>query len=144
MLLHLLNLNGLLSSNLAYILKKVRFVPKADFAYYGLRYLGSRLYRLFYAQKYLPSWGPKFYDMDEVLKNYSLIEACAVQWQRCVESAETAFSLIPSENIFRLSYEDFVHNPSDQTSLILGFIGCKYSAAQISNNIGAVFFHKCW
>jgi hypothetical protein len=124
--------------DLSYILKKVRFVPKSDLPIYGVRYVWSRFYRLFSQEKRLAFWGPKLNDMEYLLNHYSLIEVCAIQWQRCVEAAESAFADIPSDRILRVSYETFVHHPARELQRILDFLDCPYSETQINTAIVAI------
>ncbi|MBK4730631.1 sulfotransferase [Oxynema sp. CENA135] len=110
------------SLDIPYILRKARFVPMADIPYYAYKYLGSRVYRFLSSERRLAFWGPKFNDMDEALKQYSLPEVCAMQWQRCVEKADMEFSQLESERVLYLRYEDFVYNPATELVKIRNFL----------------------
>ena len=110
--------------DLPYILKKARFVPVTDLPYYGSRYIGNRLHRLFSGTKQLAYWGPTLDGMDSLLARYSLIEICALQWQQCVRKAEADLaSLIPPERFFSVRYEHFVRAPQDYLEQIAAFLG---------------------
>lgn len=109
--------------DIPYILEKVRFVPKTDLPYYGLRYFWARLYRFISRKKRLAFWGPALDGMPEILQKHTLNEVCALQWQRCVDKSEEAFSAMPSDRVIRVRYEDFVREPTQELSRILRFIG---------------------
>jgi len=105
-----------------YIFQKLKYVPLSDIPFYGIRYLWSRIYRIFSKDSRLSIWGPSLNGMSEMFKNYSLNEVCALQWQRCVDSSEEALSKLPDENVFRVRYEDFVSEPAIFIDKILRFL----------------------
>lgn len=109
--------------DIPYILEKVRFVPKIDLPYYGIRYFWARFHRLISKDKRLAFWGPSLNNMPEILQNYTLNEVCALQWKRCVEKSEEAFSVMPTDKVVRVRYEDFVEQPVKELTRILEFIG---------------------
>jgi hypothetical protein len=109
--------------DLPYIVRKARYVPLTDLPYYALRYLWSRIYRLFSGDQRLAFWGPKLDDNKTILGKHDLLEVCAIQWQRCVEAAEQAFDTMPEEQVLELRYEDFVQHPARQIARILQFVG---------------------
>lgn len=108
--------------DIPYILEKVRFVPKMDLPYYGLRYFWARVYRFISREKRLAFWGPALDGMQNVLQNHTLNEVCALQWQRCVDKAEEAFSTMPADKVVRVRYEDFVREPVQELTRILEFM----------------------
>lgn len=116
---------------LDYIFKKARYIPPSDIPYYGTRYLGNRIYRLFSGQKRLAFWGPRFQGMQELLQTRSLPEVCAYQWKRCVERAETDFSTITSHRVYKLRYEDLVREPDAEFQKILCFLEARGGGKQI-------------
>lgn len=121
------------SLNIPYIFSKAIYVPTQDIPYYALKYLWSRIYRLFSREKRLAFWGPILDNNIEVLQQHSLIEVCGLQWQRCIESAESAFAKMPKDRVFELSYEDFVDKPAEHLENILEFIGYSASAEDINS-----------
>ena len=124
--------------DIPYILEKVRFVPKVDLPYYGLRYFWARIHRLISREKRLAFWGPTLDNMPSILQNHTLNEVCALQWQRCVDKAEEAFSKMPSEKVFRVSYEDFVRQPEQELTRVLQFMGKGVAPDQVANAVKGV------
>mgnify|MGYP003859296335 CR=1 FL=1 len=117
--------------DLKYILEKVRFVPKMDLPYYGVRYLWARLYRFFSKEKRLAFWGPALDDMQSILTKHKLNEVCALQWKKCVDRSEADLSVLHKSRVFRLRYEDFVNNPTKELSSVLEFVGLNCSHEKI-------------
>lgn len=124
--------------DIPYILEKVRFVPKTDLPYYGLRYFWARIYRFVSREKRLAFWGPALDGMQSVLQNHTLNEVCALQWQRCVDNAEKAFSDMPADKVVRVRYEDFVRQPVGELSRILEFIGKEVEPEKIATAVEGV------
>ncbi|WP_339754380.1 sulfotransferase [uncultured Marinobacter sp.] len=124
--------------DIPYLLEKVRFVPKTDLPYYGLRYFWARVYRLISREKRLAFWGPALDGMESVLQNHTLNEVCALQWQRCVDNAEKAFSDMPADKVVRVRYEDFVRQPVEELSRIFGFIGKEVEPEKIAKAVEGV------
>ncbi|AXS82510.1 sulfotransferase family protein [Marinobacter sp. Arc7-DN-1] len=124
--------------DIPYILEKVRFVPKTDLPYYGLRYFWARLYRFISRERRLAFWGPALDGMESVLQNHTLNEVCALQWQRCVDNAEKAFSDMPTDKVVRVRYEDFVRQPVEELSRILEFIGKEVEPEKIAKAVEGV------
>lgn len=119
------------SLDIPYILQKVRFVPKIDLPYYCLRYLWARIFRIFSKDRRLGFWGPNLNNMSSILRNNSLNQVCAIQWQQCVEKAEATLSSIASQAVIRVKYEDFVREPKKELTRILAFIGKNVDEVEI-------------
>jgi hypothetical protein len=98
-------------ADLAYTLRKARWVPRSDIPYYGCKFVLNRLYRARSREKRLASWGPRLKGMDILVANHTLVEVCALQWSRCVGAATQAFDRMPAHKVHRLRYEDFVSDP---------------------------------
>jgi hypothetical protein len=124
--------------DIAYILEKVRFVPKADLPYYGLRYFWARVYRLVSREKRLAFWGPSLENMESVLQEHTLNEVCALQWQRCADRAEEALSRMPGDKMIRVRYEDFVRKPAEELTRILAFMGKEVSRQDVARAVEGV------
>ena len=105
-----------------YLARKARFVPATDIPYYAGRYLWNRIYRVLNRDGRLAFWGPQLADMDELLMKYPLDEVCALQWQKCVQRAQSAFSSMPTDRWHRVVYEDFVYEPKAELERILQFL----------------------
>lgn len=124
--------------DIPYILEKVRFVPKTDLPYYGLRYFWARVYRFISREKRLAFWGPALDGMQNILQHHTLNEVCALQWQRCVDNAEEAFSDMPADKVVRVRYEDFVRQPVEELSNILGFLGKEVEPEKVAKAVNGV------
>lgn len=124
--------------DIPYILQKLRYVPLMDIPYHGFRYLWSRVYRLFSRDKRLAFWGPMLDGMDDILRKHTLQEVCALQWQRCVEKAESAFANMPDERVIRVCYEDFVRNPVSELSRVLAFLAADVPEPQLRQSVAGV------
>lgn len=124
--------------DIKYILQKVRFVPPVDFPYYGLKYLWNRAYRLFSKEDRLAFWGPQLTDMTSLLERYSLEQVCALQWKRCVESADNALSRLPSERVVRVQYERFVLNPREEIERISRALHIPCKAYELDSSVSGV------
>ena len=121
--------------NLSYLLKKIQFVPIRDMPYYGLRYIWARIYRFFSKENRLAFWGPAFDNMQTILNKFSLDEACALQWQHCVEKANKELSVLPHERVCRVKYESFVRDPKNELLRILNFVGFDTCEQQLEQAI---------
>jgi hypothetical protein len=114
-----------------YVLKKARFVPPMDLAYYGSYYMWNRLYRLFSSDRRLAFWGPRLRNMQDLLDRLSLVEVCALQWECCVKRAAAAFEEIPRSRVIEVSYEHLVSAPREQTHRIASFLGLDQDEAAL-------------
>ena len=111
--------------DLGYILKKARYVPIKDLPYYALKYIWNRIYKIINNEERLAFWGPKFRGLDEVLKDNSLEEVCAIQWEKCNDRTLDSFTEIDNNKIYNIAYEDFVYQPTKNLANILKFINNK-------------------
>lgn len=105
-----------------YVLRKARFVPAVNFPYYAGRYLWNQMVRLTCKGRRTAFWGPRFAGMEQVLRQYSLAELCALQWQRCVTRADCDLDRIEPERVYRLYYETFVRRPEVEFRRLCAFL----------------------
>lgn len=124
--------------DLTYILEKVRFVPKVDLPYYGLRYFWARVHRFFSKEKRLAFWGPELDNMQAILAKHSLNEVCAIQWQQCVEKADAALDRLPQNKVCRVQYEAFVQEPKTELARVLKFMGVEATSEQLERAVTGV------
>ena len=110
------------SLDIPYIIQKAKYVPLTDLPYYALRYLLHRMYRMLSREKRLALWGPAMDNIDDLLKQYTLMEVCALQWKACMDRAEDDFTRISPENIFKIKYEDFVRDPVAEFARLAAFL----------------------
>ena len=114
-----------------YIVKKINYVPFPDLPFYALRYLANQAFRLFSKENRLLFWGPRFHDQDWALSQYSLEEVCALQWKRCVDLSDKAFSDFQASKVIKVKYEKFVKNPFKEVSKILQHVGIPFNGEDI-------------
>ncbi len=115
-----------------YLARKARFVPWMDLPYYASRYFGNRVYRIVSGKKRLAVWGPKFDGIDRTFREHSLIEACALQWRRCVQSATSQLSELPAGQVYSLRYEDLTLRPVEEMRKVLDFLGLQCTESRLS------------
>lgn len=114
--------------DLGYTAAKARFVPPADVAYYGAKFVANHVRRRV-ARSHRSSedlatwWGPKPRDYRSLMAHRPLDEVCMLQWQRCVERATEGFADADADGVFHISYEAFVQAPTAQLQAILSFLG---------------------
>ncbi len=128
------------SLDLKYIAAKARYVPLSDIPYYGLRYIGNRLYRFISEEKRLAFWGPRFEGMDELLRHESLPVVCAHQWRRCVERAEEDFQEIGPSRVHFIQYEHLVNDTDTTLNDLFNFLEIevdKTTIAELTKNVHA-------
>ncbi|MFI9653022.1 sulfotransferase [Guyparkeria halopsychrophila] len=128
--------------DIPYVTRKARFVPLSDLPFYASRYLWNRVYRVISREERLAFWGPQFEGLEEALAGHSLPEVCALQWQRCLEKAEEAFSVMPADKVVRVRYEDFVRQPVQELTRILEFMGQEVRPEKTTQIVKGVSSHS--
>jgi hypothetical protein len=73
------------------------------------------------------SWGVRVKDLDALVRQYSLLEVCGLQWSRCVEHTVNALAAVPETDKLEVRYELFVQKPVEETERILTFLGLEMS-----------------
>jgi len=121
--------------DIPYLFKKVRYVPIVDLPYYGFRYIGNHIHKFFSKENHLLFWGPRFLGLNTALKNLSLEEVCALQWQRCVDLSERAFDRMSEEKIIKINYEEFVNNPVEVLEQILNQFQIQHTYDQLKESV---------
>jgi len=114
-----------------YVLKKARFVPPADVPYYAARYFANRLHRIFSRKKSLSAWGPRFSGMDGMLRSRPLVEVCAEQWARCVESSLDQMASVPAGRVLRVQYERFIRDPVAGVRELADYLGIRLTGTEV-------------
>ncbi len=62
-----------------------------------------------------------------LLKEYSLLEVCGIQWDRCVTSATNALKDVPESRKIEVRYESLAENPSYEIKRIMNFLNLEVS-----------------
>ena len=115
--------------NLKYLLEKARWLPVQDIPHYGWRFLRFQVNRIHNEDRCPASWGPRFTGLDDLIQSKSLIEVCGIQWEACVEAAESAFLRIPSNRTLTIKYEEFIQSPIDVSAYIFEKVGLDFPPA---------------
>ena len=110
-----------------YVLRKARFVPAVDLPFYATRYLWNQAYRFTSGEQRPAFWGPHFAGMDQALRQYTLAEVCALQWQRSVVRADFDLSRIEPGRVYTLCYETFVKRPDVELQRLGAFLNTPVS-----------------
>jgi len=126
------------SLDLPYLLRKARFVPRADLPYYAFRYLKTRLSRVRSDEKRLSWWGPRFHGMEDLSHDMPLVEVAAMQWKECVERALTQLAELPPRLVYQLDYRTLVTSPEESLSSLLDFLGTSVSAIDLRRSAGMI------
>ena len=119
--------------DLSYTLKKLRYVPTSDLPYYAIRFGGNRLRQWLSGQQQLGFWGLHLPDMQGLLRQHSLYEICALQWEAAVTHSLRGLEEVSEERVYRVRYETFVKHPVPELISIARFLGVSLSEAQAKN-----------
>jgi len=127
-----------------YILQKARTFPIASAPSYAIKYsiaIASKMVRN--QEKPRSTWGPIYKGMLDDLEELSLLEVCAIQWQKCVLHSMGELDALPSKRVMTVQYADFVQAPQEVLKSVFTFSGLDSSVCQHinyseiqSNNLG--------
>ena len=126
------------SFDLAYSLRKARFVPAADAPYYLIRQFASHLHRLRSRDRRLGLWGPVFRGMRDLPAGTDLLELAALQWRRCVDVSDRELGALAEGRVLDLSYEGFVADPTGELRRVCGFLGVSPTPGTIAGAVESV------
>jgi hypothetical protein len=125
--------------DLRYLARKARFVPAGDLPHYALRYARARLARRHSREGRVSTWGPRFAGLDEAVRTRPLAEVCALQWARCVDSADRQLGeAADPAAVHRLSYEQLVADPTHEIARLADFLHARPPAAPPPVRAGSV------
>jgi hypothetical protein len=128
-----------------YIITKTRSFPIIEAFGYASNYAKNTLIKLVKpGSKAASTWGPRYNGIEEDIASRDLLEVCAIQWVRCVNTASTDLSKLPAEQVLTIHYEAFVGQPVEHLEQIANFLKvdptpykARIEMADISpNNIG--------
>lgn len=117
--------------DLPYTLRKVRFVPPSDLPRHLAAFVAKRVTQRRSGDsrnadsdlRVSTWWGPRPHDYRALQREHPLEELAFIQWQRCIEQAADALEMLPSEQVVRVRYEEFVADPRAGTERILQALG---------------------
>lgn len=89
------------------------------------------------------TWGPRYNGIDQDLATRDLLEVCALQWVKSVETAYHDLDQLPDSQVMTVRYEEFVCHPCQSLEQVAEFAGLnpqRYSEHRLetisSKNIG--------
>ncbi|XDZ65405.1 sulfotransferase [Alphaproteobacteria bacterium LSUCC0684] len=115
------------SISISYILYKLKYFPLSNYKY-ALWFASNFLRSLFSDTPRL--WGPRYNGIDTDIHKLSIEDVCSKQWSRCVDIADKQLSLIDSNRVTHLKFEDLVDD-SKFLYDICSFIGISDSDAVV-------------
>ncbi|MDA9981415.1 sulfotransferase [Gammaproteobacteria bacterium] len=110
------------------LIKAAGFPWRSSFRY-ALGYVAGHIKRRV-ASRYSAggTWGPRYRGIDEDLSTKSLLEVCALQWQRCVQAATRDLSRTSGSQHITLHYEEFISDPGRHLERIADLLDIDPSA----------------
>ncbi len=121
-----------------YLLKKMRFVPRADLPRYATRFVRARMARGSSSDRRVATWGPKFEGLEAVAGVETTLQLAARQWKACVDAADRDFAQIDERRIATLKYEEFVARPAAHLQVLANWIGATGTDVDIANAVRGV------
>lgn len=110
--------------DLRYTAAKARFIPISDAPHYAAKFAANQFRRRERQRGSVAAWwGPKPYDYRALMETHPVDELAMIQWVRCVDRAIQGLADIPESQLMRVSYEDFVLDPTRGLSRIMKFLG---------------------
>lgn len=97
----------------------------------------SFLVRRLFHPSWVP-WGPRFPGIWSLRLRHSLIEACAIQWDRCVRSVTSACADLPADRYLSVRYEKLIQDPVGTITTILDFLGLPHGESDARKLSGGV------
>ena len=122
------------SLDIKYLAQKAVYVPKSDIPFYGLKYLKTRIDKLFDNENSLSTWGPK----PKRKLTGELNERAALQWSECVRCAQEQSAHIPDANKIDLRYEEFVQDPAKTLCVALSSLGIPFNHENVLAAVNGV------
>ena len=105
------------------VLDKLKYFPAKALSTYAIEYALSYLVPKLRREGHVAAWGVTLQNLGELVRRYSLLEVCGLQWRRCVELAVKELTSIPPADRIEVRYEEFVQNPLAEMERIIRFLG---------------------
>lgn len=104
-------------------IRKIKEFPITMAWPYLLEYCLNYGKKLLFNHDHVSSWGPRYDGIDKDVKEKSLIEACAIQWKKCVEHCcDELEKLEKGEHYINIPYDKMTYEPEKYINKILDFI----------------------
>ena len=118
--------------NLAYTLRKGRFVPGISIPGYAARWITNRFAQFADAEGRLGTWGPRFEGIDQCLETHGLAATCARQWARSVQRSEEVCARMDAGRYHRMRFEDLVARPRESIEQLASFLDLRADSALLN------------
>lgn len=119
----------------SYLMSKGLTIPPLDIPRVGLSFLLNRIKRRIRKRDYIQSWGPRWPGFDEDVARLPLMEICAMQWKKSIESASSQRHTLPKGQYTEIRYEEFVTDPSRGFDQLSEFLSIDFSAPAFKSQI---------
>ncbi len=110
-----------------YVMRKAVQFPVLKAPAYAVSYARILMQKLTLRNQHVEhqraTWGPRYEGIDNDIKTKDLLEVCAIQWARSVDTAIDGLNQVAPEQVFTIRYEDFVESPLKSLAEIGKFIG---------------------
>ncbi|MCC6906469.1 MAG: sulfotransferase [Phycisphaerales bacterium] len=103
--------------------RRLKETPVWEWPAYLPRFLHDRLIGPLRGTRRVKSWGVVYPGMYEDLKARELVEVIAIQWVRCIETAQQDLANVDRTRWIECRYEDFVADPQRQFSRFCAHVG---------------------
>lgn len=108
-------------ADVKYIFRNRAF-PLEELPYFLKRQLKWYVQKVLTGENHVRWWGPKFDDMEELVRKYSLLEVCGIQWKRCTEAVLAGLDKLDPESYIQVKYEDLVLKSINSMERICEFL----------------------
>lgn len=96
-------------------------IPIRDFPYYVPRFVSSYFNRVGLKKREL--FGPRFPGIEDLMRDYSLLEVCALQWRWCVEGVLNCVAQLGEQVAYHeVKYEELCRRPEVHLPAIYDFL----------------------
>jgi hypothetical protein len=125
------------SVEIGYLLRKARFAPLSDLPALGWSMVSNRIAKGG-REGALPTWGPRFLGIDEMVATEPLHVVSSAQWSRCVTASVAAFADMDPSRFLKVRYEDFVAAPVEGLRTVVDWVGVDTSPGTVADAVRAV------
>lgn len=107
---------------MGYLLAKLKTFPWTACAGYGARYARGIAGRALGISRQLPTWGQIYPGMADDVARLDLLDVCALQWTRSIETFEADRQLLPADRLIEVRYEDLVRETEPTVARLCEFL----------------------
>ena len=129
------------SRELSYFFKKLKTFPILHACSYLYEYVINWFnLKLGFKARQDYIWGVRYPGYQKDVQEKSVLEVCAIQWLKCIESSTTMLAHIDQQQCLVIRYEELVNDPSKQLDKVACFLNIdanRFDSSTLNNkNIG--------